>query len=127
MSRWRTDVVLYALSPGLLPCGLVASAAHVACLWLAVAPLLAEALHGSGRRWTSDVVFAAAAAGAAMTRAAFGAAVQHLMERWQEGGDAGEYRNNQLGWLSIVSAVIFDRAAAHGALAGRQRCSRACP
>lgn len=73
-----------------MPCGLVAAAAHVACLWLALAPLLAEKARGSGRAWASDMILIVALTGAAAARAAFCAAVQQLTERWQEGGDAGE-------------------------------------
>lgn len=74
---------------GILPCGLAAMAGVVVLSWTAVAPMAAGGAFS--RRWpaAADAVLVISLAALAAARAAFSAVAASLMERWQEGSDAG--------------------------------------
>lgn len=57
--------------------------------------------------FTQDAVLVAALVCSAAARSAFGATVQRLMERWQEGGDAGENVNQGKFRSRIISSGII--------------------
>ncbi len=81
---------------GVLPCGLMAMAAAVLFSWTAAAPLAVGSTFISKWPAVADAVLVISLAALAAARAAFCAMVASLMERWQEGSDAGEASPNPL-------------------------------
>lgn len=79
-----------AARAGVLPCGLMALAAVVLFSWTAAAPLAVGSTFISKWPAAADAVLVISLAALAAARAAFCAMVASLMERWQEGSDAGE-------------------------------------